>query len=298
MKLVYGILLGVAAASGLGAEEGIVSYSVGRFEVSLLVESRGSGGAGLLIGADPADIERFMPGGAYPSGVNTFLIRGGGRIVLVDTGFGRALFDRLKALGIGAADVDAILLTHLHGDHIGGLQRDGKALFPKAVVYLAWQERDYWLRPGGPANTAAALAPYGSRVETFLPGEPGQALTEILPGISPVAAFGHTPGHTLYLVRDGGESFLISGDLFHVQAVQFPRPGVSVTYDRDPVAAAASRKRVLEYAAANRIPLGGMHLVSPAVGTVRAEDGGYRFTAFPPSFPPGSGESGGSSPAR
>jgi glyoxylase-like metal-dependent hydrolase (beta-lactamase superfamily II) len=244
-----------------------------------------------LIGADPGDIERFMPGGVYPSGVNAFLIRGGGRIVLVDTGFGRALFGRLKALGLRAADVDAILLTHLHGDHIGGLQRDGKALFPNAVIYLAWQERDYWLRPGGPANTAAALAPYGSRVKTFLPGEAGPALTELLPGISPVAAFGHTPGHTLYLVRDGGESFLITGDLFHVQSIQFPRPGVSVTYDKDPAAAAASRKGVLEYAAAKGIPLGGMHLVSPAVGTVTPAGGGYRFTSFPTSLPPGSGES-------
>lgn len=295
MKLAYSILLGLAAAAGISAEEGIFSYRAGRFEVFLLVENRGSGGTGLLIGANPGDIERFMPGGTYPSGVNTFLIRGGGRIVLVDTGFGGALFDRLKALGVEAADVDAILLTHLHGDHIGGLQREGKALFPKAVVYLARQERDYWLRPGGPANTAAALAPY--RVETFLPGEPGPDLGELLPGISPVAAFGHTPGHTLYLVRDGGESFLIAGDLVHVQAIQFPRPGVSVTYDTDPAAAAASRKRVLEYAAANRIPLGGMHLVSPAAGTVSPEDGGYRFTSFPTALPPGSGESAGSSPA-
>jgi glyoxylase-like metal-dependent hydrolase (beta-lactamase superfamily II) len=282
MKLMYGILLGVAAASGLVAEEGIFSYRVGRFEVFLLVENRSPGRSGLLIGADPGDIRRFMPGGGYTSGVNTFLIRGDGRIVLVDTGFGGALFDHLKTLGVRAADVDAILLTHLHGDHIGGLQREGKALFPKAAVYLARQERDYWLRPGGGGGPAEALAPYGSRTETFLPGEPGSALTEIFPGISPVAAFGHTPGHTLYLVRDGEAAFLIAGDLIHVQAIQLPRPAVSVTYDSDPAAAAASRKRVLEYAAANRITLGGMHLVSPAAGTLIPEDGGYRFRDLAP----------------
>ncbi|MDR2629692.1 MAG: MBL fold metallo-hydrolase [Spirochaetaceae bacterium] len=276
--LMYGVLLGAAAASGLTAEEGIFSYPVGRFEVFMLVENQGQGRSSLLIGADARDIERYVPGGTYQSETNTFLIRTGEKNILVDTGFGGAVFDHLKALGVDPAQVDAVLLTHLHGDHIGGLQKGGKPLFPRATVYLAQEEREAW---ASSANTVAALAPYGDRVVTFRPGELGAAAVELLPGITPIAAFGHTPGHTLYLVQSGTERLLIWGDLMHVQGIQFPRPGVSVTYDTDPAAAAAIRTRVLEYAARNRIPIGGMHLVYPAIGTVTPQDGGYRL--IPPS---------------
>jgi glyoxylase-like metal-dependent hydrolase (beta-lactamase superfamily II) len=274
----YGVLLGVAAASGLGAEEGVFSYKVGRFEVFMLMENQGQGRSSLLIGANARDVEQYLPGGTYQSETNTFFIRTGERNILVDTGFGGAVFDHLKALEVDPAQVDVVLLTHLHGDHIGGLQKGGKPLFPRATVYLAQQEREFW---AGSANAVAALAPYGDKVVTFRPGELGAALPELLPGITPIAAFGHTPGHTLYQVQSGNERFLIWGDLMHVQGIQFPLPGVSVTYDTDPVAAAAIRIKVLEYAARNRIPIGGMHLVYPAVGTVSPEGGGYRL------IPPG-----------
>jgi glyoxylase-like metal-dependent hydrolase (beta-lactamase superfamily II) len=273
-RLMYGILLGAAALSGLAAEEGVFSCKVGRFEVFMLVENQGQGRSSLLIGADAGAVNRYLPGGTYRSETNTVLIRTGERNILVDTGFGGALFDHLKTLGVEPAQIDAVLLTHMHGDHIGGLQKEGKALFPRATVYLARQEREFW---AGAANVAAALAPYGDKVVTFLPGELGAVIPELLPGITPIAAFGHTPGHTLYQVRSGDERFLIWGDLMHVQDIQFPLPGVSVTYDTDPAAAAAVRTRVLEYAARNRIPIGGMHLVYPAIGTVIPEAGGYRL---------------------
>jgi glyoxylase-like metal-dependent hydrolase (beta-lactamase superfamily II) len=272
----YSILLGATAVSGLAAEEGIFSYRVGRFEVFMLVENQGQGRSSLLIGADAGAINRYLPGGTYQSETNTFLIRTGEKNILVDTGFGGALFDHLKTLGVDPAQVDAVLLTHMHGDHIGGLQKEGKPLFPRATVYLAQEERAFW---AGAANAVAALAPYGDKVVSFRPGELGAAIPELLPGITPIAAFGHTPGHTLFQVQSGDEKFLIWGDLMHVQGIQFPLPAVSVTYDTDPAAAAAIRTRVLEYAARNRIPIGGMHLVYPAIGTVTPEGSGYRLVS-------------------
>jgi glyoxylase-like metal-dependent hydrolase (beta-lactamase superfamily II) len=127
-------------------------------------------------------------------------------------------------------------------------------------------------------GAVAALAAYPGRVETFRPGAIGTRISELLPGISPIAAFGHTPGHTLFMVESAGRKLLIWGDLMHAEAIQFPRPDISVTYDTDPAMAAASRKKVLEYVTANNIPIAGMHLVYPAVGRVSADGNGYRLT--------------------
>jgi glyoxylase-like metal-dependent hydrolase (beta-lactamase superfamily II) len=264
--------------SAFAADPQIFTSTVGSFEVNMLVENTGPGRPGILLGISPAQLEKYAPGGNFQSETNTFLIRGNGRVAVVDTGFGGAIFDHLKKLGVSPADVDTVLITHMHGDHIGGLQKDGRALFPNAKVYVAKQERDYWLGARNDPGARAALAPYGGRVETFLPGKFDADPPELLPGIRAVAAFGHTPGHTLFLLESGGRKFLIWGDLMHAEKIQFPLPSISVTYDTDPAAAAASRLEVLQYAARNNIPVGGMHLVYPAVGTVRADGEGYAFT--------------------
>ena len=274
-RILGGIMLGAMTAGGVAAEEGIFRYRMGGFEVYMLMETQGPGNLSILLNPDRAALDAYIPGGTFTSAVNTFLVKTADQIVVVDTGFGGAIFSSMKTLGIAPAQVDAVLITHMHGDHINGLQKNGKALFPRATVYLARQEKDHWVKPGTPAE--AALAPYGSRVETFLPAELGAAAPDLLPGIKAIAAFGHTPGHTAYLVESGGEQLIIWGDLMHVQPVQFPLPDQSVSFDTDPVAAAASRRVILEYAVKNNAAIGGMHLAYPAIGRVAPEGAGYRF---------------------
>jgi glyoxylase-like metal-dependent hydrolase (beta-lactamase superfamily II) len=274
-RVFWGLLFGAMAVQGFGAD--IFSWKTGEFTVDMLVENRGPGRPGILLGASQAQLDRYLSGGNFQSETNTFLIRGRGLTVVVDTGFGGAIFESMKTLGVSPADVDAVLLTHLHGDHIGGLQRDGKALFPKAKVYLAAEERAWWVDTQGNAGAKAALAPYDGRTETFRPVKIDANPQEILPGIRAAAAFGHTPGHTVFLLESSGQKLLIWGDLMHVEGIQFPLPELSVSYDTDSTAAAAVRREILDYAVRNRIPIAGMHLVYPALGTVERDGTGYRF---------------------
>ncbi|MDR1507710.1 MAG: MBL fold metallo-hydrolase [Treponema sp.] len=272
------LLFGISAAGAFG-QETVFSFRVGDIEVHMLVENSGPGRPQVLLGAGDELKARYLTPD-FRSATNTFLLKGNGMNVLVDTGFGGAVFTGMKQFGVDPGDVDVVLLTHLHGDHIGGLAKDGKALFPKALVYVAEREKQYWTVENVNQGAVAALAPYGNRVRTFRPGELGARLAELVPGIEAIAAYGHTPGHTCFLVTSRTARFLISGDLMHVQDIQFPRPDISVTYDTDPAMAAETRKKMLRYAAENSIPIGGMHLVYPAVGTVQ-DDGAGGYTLIP-----------------
>ncbi|MDR0644869.1 MAG: MBL fold metallo-hydrolase [Treponema sp.] len=279
--IVCGILIGTAITGVLVGDDLIFSYKVGQFDVYMLVENSRQAAPSILIGAKQDDVNRYLPSGTYTAETNTFLIKGEGKTVVVDTGFGTTIFDSMKKLGVSLADVDAVLLTHLHGDHIGGLSKGGKALFSKAKVYLATREIQYWTINNVNQGAVNALKPYADNIETFNPGELDRGGTEILPGIHAIAAFGHTPGHTVFLLESVGDRtvdrLLIWGDLMHVQGIQFPLPDVSVTYDTDPIAAAAVRKQILAWATQTNTPVAGMHLAFPAIGSVKTDGNGYKF---------------------
>jgi glyoxylase-like metal-dependent hydrolase (beta-lactamase superfamily II) len=292
-KTVLGLFLCVTAGLGMLAgctkskpglaeigEDGMFAYKVGQFDVFSLVEGEREGNAGILIGVDDDLLSRHIPESGFTHSTNAFLIKAGDRNILIDTGTGQQgepIYEKIKKQGVEPEGIDTVLITHLHGDHFGGLVKDGQAVFPSAKVYLSAKEYDYFTGEQPNEAAVATLGAYGSEVVTFEPGELGSDLAEVVPGIFPVAAYGHTPGHTMYLLDDGGEKLLIWADLMHVGLVQFPVPEISAVYDMDPVLSAAVRRQVMNYAATNTIPVAGMHLVYPSLGMVEVEDEGFRF---------------------
>ena len=265
------------AQSTQQGNNGIYSYKVGQMEVYTLVERENPGNAAIIPGASEAIKDQYIPASGFTHSTNTILVKNRGMNILIDTGFGGAVFDKMNILGVMPSQIDAVLITHLHGDHIGGLQKDGKALFPNAKVYLNTIEYDYFTKIAPNQGAVDALNAYGPNIVTFNALQLGPVYREILPGIRAVANYGHTPGHTAYIIESGKEKIIIAGDFLHVALVQFPHPEISATYDMDQNAASESRRQILEYAARTKTPIGGMHIVYPGIGMVEAEGSGFKF---------------------
>jgi glyoxylase-like metal-dependent hydrolase (beta-lactamase superfamily II) len=288
--IIAGLVLGAMATAGCNTSkqaaasnsesDGIFSYKLGQFEVYMLVEGERDGNASILVGADEALLKRYIPESGFKHTANAFLVKAPGKNYLFDTGTGAGgvIFDKVKKLGVANDKVDAVLITHLHGDHFGGLQKDGQALYPNAKLYVSVKDHEYFTKTNVNQGAVAALAPYKDRLTTFEPGALGSSLKELLSGITPVANYGHTPGHTVFILESNGAKLIIAGDYLHIALVQFPNPDISASYDMDKQQAAASRRQILDYAAKNKIPIGGMHVVYPSIGTVEADGNGYKFT--------------------
>lgn len=268
--------------------EDIFTYRVGDCEVILLSEGQQEAKNSILIDAAPEIIEAYAPNGRFANAVNAFLIKTPDRLILVDAGYGQRLFENLEAIGVKPEDIGVILITHMHGDHIGGLLRDGKIAFPNAVVYISTPELSFWRddkamkaasegKQAGFANAQKIFNLYQSKVKMFQPNELGKFFPELISGVWAFSAFGHTPGHTTFLLESNGERLLIWGDLTHAMSVQMPHPEIAVTYDVDPQQAIVSRLEILKYVVENRILIAGMHIPYPAIGTIKQEDDGYRF---------------------
>jgi glyoxylase-like metal-dependent hydrolase (beta-lactamase superfamily II) len=224
-------------------------------------------------------LEKYLPNGTFLLEIQAFLIRTPEHTVLVDAGVGKNLSKNLKSLEVAEEKVDIILLTHAHGDHIGGLLRDGKRVFTNAALYIAKAEYDYWMNEKERGDNARKVfEAYRDKLHTFVPGEWTKS-EALLPGIQAIATYGHTPGHTSFLIQSAEKQLLIWGDILHAVPVQFPCPEVSLSFDTDRREAEATRKKVLEYVAGNKIRVAGAHIPFPAIGTVSA--GNERYTFVP-----------------
>ena len=193
-----------------------------------------------------------------PSTVSVFVVKTDSVVILFDTGLGAAdsrLQAGLKSLGMEPADVRYLYLTHMHGDHIGGmLTAEGEVVFPNAEVYVSKPEHDYWMTASSNPRAAKTLEAYRNKLHLF-------AFGDTLPGgVAAMEAVGHTPGHTVFQVG----RLLVVGDLFHGLALQLAHPEICATYDMDKEKAVETRNRFIRYAQENELTMAGMHLPAPA----------------------------------
>ena len=289
-KIILGLMLSAIVFAGcsrsgqisketFSKEDGIFLYNVGEFKVYMLVEGTREGSASILVDTNEELLSRYIPEEGFFQSTNAFLVKSPNHTVLIDTGTGvnGIVFDKIKKTGVDPEQIESVLITHLHGDHFGGLRRDGEPVFPKANIYLSALELEYFTEIQINQNAVDTLALYDGKVKTFDPADIDAVLSEILPGIKPIAAYGHTPGHTVFLIEDGDDKLLIVGDILHIGLVQFAVPEISAVYDVDKEAAAVSRRIVLDYAARNNIPFGGMHIAYPGIGIVETDEDGFKF---------------------
>lgn len=228
--------------------------------------------------------------------VNAYLFKLAGKLILVDAGtselYGPSLGHlpaSLAETGYKPEDVDAILVTHIHTDHTGGLMDGDRRVFPNATVYVSQQEYDFWLTPENYTKASKELKPYFE--QAILKMSPyvkaGKVKTysydnEIFPGVLPVASPGHTPGHSFYQVSSKGERIMFWGDILHSAAVQFADPDVTIIYDVDPKAASRARKRAFSDAAKGKYWIAADHLSFPGIGHIRRAGKGYSW--FPVNY--------------
>ena len=245
-------------------------------EVFSLVDRVGEANTSLLVGASEEQISKYFPNEKMPQQILAFLVKFNGENILFDTGLGKSnggnSIDELKKLGINPEDIKIILLTHLHGDHYGGLvNSEGKAQFPNAEVYVSRIEKNYWLNEKNDESVKNALALYEGKLKTF------EFNDEVLKGIKAIDTSGHTPGHTAFHVKAGNQELLVIGDALHFADIQIPNPEISVRYDVDPIKAAEARKFILNMAAENKIPVAGMHMTLPGLWNIQKSGSGFEM---------------------
>ncbi len=269
----------------LAADVSVAQYSVGKATVWAIADSIGERDVNVFAGADAEVLAKYVPSGKAPSATMTFLVKLGSDVILIDAGNGNdasLLLPGLKEAGVTPEQVTLILITHMHGDHIGGLVKDGARLFPTARILSSKVEYDFWLNPKHAdlfperkANFQQAqniFRIYASASETFAFD------SEVSPGIQALDSRGHTPGHASFLLESDGEKILFWGDLVHAAALQFPRPDMNARYDMNQTDAITSRAKFMEQAATEKLTVAGVHLPFPAVGTVeKTAEGGYQF---------------------
>lgn len=291
-----------AAAAPLGASTPKhYRFQFGDFEVTNILDAGAMiDGPWPIVGEDQpqAEVERLMrdnllPESRFQPGFTPTLVNTGRELILFDTGNGANGFvprpdggwlaQMLGPAGFAPEQIDVVVLTHGHPDHIGGLMEQGKPLFPNARYVMGDVEHNFWSaedRLSAPTESneyksavlfRANVAPLAER--TSFIGPDG----EVAPGIRAIEAYGHTPGHLAFHIESQGRRLLLWGDCAHHEVASLARPDWYAFFDMDKEQGAATRRRIYGMVAADRIPVAGYHMSFPSLGFVERKDAGYRW---------------------
>jgi glyoxylase-like metal-dependent hydrolase (beta-lactamase superfamily II) len=223
---------------------------------------------------------------------NSVVVNTGSKLVAIDAGFGPGALAtskgsmgqgqaNLKAAGIDINAIDAVIISHFHGDHINGLVTDGKPSFPNAEVMVPTPEWDFWMDDGNMAKAPEAMKGafanvrrvfgiIGNKRTNYEPGK------DVAPGIASMAAHGHSPGHTVHIVNSGNSSVMIQGDTTILPQLFVRNPGWHVMFDMDAPAAEATRRRVYDRLVADKMLVHGYHFPFPALAYIEKSATSYR----------------------
>jgi glyoxylase-like metal-dependent hydrolase (beta-lactamase superfamily II) len=290
-----------AAAASLGAwQPKFFRFKLGAFELTTISDSEAFiDGPFPLIGANAneADVQELMranllPERKYQPGFSPTIVNTGKELVLIDTGNGSNGFvprpnggwlaTQLGPAGFKPEDIDIVLLSHGHPDHIGGVIEGGKPLFPNARYVIGQVEHDFWAPEGrltGDLENFASVFRANSKpvAEKFSFIKPGD---DVVTGIRAIEASGHTPGHLAFMIESEGKSILFWGDCAHHQVASLAQPNWHCVFDVDKQQGAATRRHMFDMAATDRLAVIGYHMPFPSIGYVeRIAPDSYRWLA-------------------
>jgi len=239
----------------------------------------------------------FLPTDRLMLPFNPVVVNTGSKLIAIDAGFGPGTFAESKGMmgqgqtnlvsaGIDIKAIDAVVISHFHGDHINGLVTDGKPSYPNAEVMVPVPEWDYWMDDGNMsrapdalkgafANVRRVFGIIGNKMTKYEPGK------DLAPGIASVAAHGHSPGHTLHIVSSGSSSLMIQADTTILPALFVRNPGWHVMFDMDAPRAEETRRRIYDRLVADKMLMQGYHYPFPALAHIEKAASGYREIPVP-----------------
>lgn len=269
---------------------------IGDFSITAISDGYLGASLDLLTNIDPMDASRLQQdaGVSDPSSIhiNCYLVRGRGRTILIDAGaggfkqWGGKLIANLARAGVQPNDIDTVLLTHAHPDHIGGLlDASGEAAFPDAQLIVHQREVSFWKDDGNLSRASErargnflfarkVFDQYRENVRMFTDNQ-------VLPCISAMPLLGHTAGHSGYRIESDDRSLLVWGDIVHFPQIQIARPDVSIAFDQDPILSAETRSTLLDMVSSDNVLIAGMHLGELGFAHIKRTSNTYKIAYEP-----------------